>query len=151
MNIIHICVLLQNSWKETGRELDVRVERSRKKTAPSGGRIVLTSIPTWGTHEVWGQRLFYRLRIDLYVPNVKEHKWAFSPQKQWETFVLHKHMNDSKIRTDVWETDEYDRALIVLSCKVVFILTREHGLLLKHLSLRVLKRRQSVYAGWKCF
>lgn len=46
MNIIHICVLLQNSWKETGRELDVRVKRSRKKTAPSGGRIVLTSIPT---------------------------------------------------------------------------------------------------------
>lgn len=31
-------------------------------------------------------------------------------------------------------------ALIVQSCKVVVIPTREHGLLLKHLSLQVLKR-----------
>lgn len=42
-------------------------------------------------------------------------------------------------------------ALIVQSCKVVFVPTREHGLLLKHLSLRVLKGQQSVYAGGKCF
>lgn len=67
LNIIHICMLLQNSWKETGRELDVRIKRSQKKTAPSGGRIVKHPNQHEGHMEVWGPWLFYSLGIDLYV------------------------------------------------------------------------------------